>query len=270
LIILKSPREIGLIREAGRVVAEALDAVRARAVPGAQTIELDRAVKEVFRKHGAVALFTGVQNGKNKPPFPAASCVSVNEQVVHGIPGDRRLKEGDIVSVDTGCRLNGWCADSATTLAIGRVSAETQRLLNVTDECLNLAIREMGRLRKWSEIAELMDDYVRSHGYTQVEKFVGHGIGRNMHEEPQVPNFVNKQLLKNDFWIEEGLVIAIEPMVNQGTKEVRVCRDHWTVETKDSRLSAHFEHTVAITASGPEILTGPVEARIERPRAVCV
>jgi len=254
VIILKSPREIALMRQAGKVVLEALEAIQAQAVPGARTIDLDRAAAAVFDRHGAVSLFKGVKNGRGKPPFPGNICASVNEQVVHGIPGDRRLKDGDIISIDTGCRLNGWCADGATTIAIGKISADVERLLGVTEEALKLAIREMGQKQKWSQIAALMEDYVHSHGYTLVEKFVGHGIGREMHEEPQVPNFVSRALKKNDFWIEEGLVIAIEPMVNVGTKDVRVLGDHWTVETKDRKLSAHFEHTVAITASGPEIL----------------
>jgi methionyl aminopeptidase len=255
VIVLKSNREIGLIRDAGKVVAEALEMVRQLAVPGARTIDLDRAVAEIFERCGAVSLFKGVQNGRGKPPFPGNICASINEQVVHGIPSDRRLRTGDILSIDTGCRLNGWCADSATTLAIGEVTPEVQRLLNVTEQTLMLAIEEMGRQRKWSQVAALMEDYVHSHGYTLVEQFVGHGIGQKMHEEPQVPNFVSKQLRKNDFWLEEGLVIAIEPMVNAGRKEVRVLSDQWTVETKDRQLSAHFEHTVAITATGPQILT---------------
>jgi methionyl aminopeptidase len=255
VIVLKSNREIGLIREAGKVVAEALESVRQLAVPGARTIDLDRAAAATFERYAAVSLFKGVQNGRGKPPFPGNICASINEQVVHGIPSDRRLRAGDILSIDTGCRLNGWCADSATTLAIGEVLPDVQRLLNVTEQTLALAIEEMGRQRKWSQVATLMEGYVHSHGYTLVEQFVGHGIGQKMHEEPQVPNFVSKQLRKNDFWLEEGLVIAIEPMVNAGTKEVRVLGDHWTVETKDRQLSAHFEHTVAITATGPQILT---------------
>jgi len=257
VIVLKSPREIGLIREAGKVVSEALARVREVAVPGARTVELDRAAAEVFQRYGAVPLFKGVKNGRNKPPFPASVCVSINEQVVHGIPGERRLREGDIVSADTGCRLNGWCADAAVTVGIGQVTPDVQRLLSVTHETLAIAIREMCRERKWSQVAAIIEDYVHSHGYSLVEKFVGHGIGRDMHEEPQVPNFVSKALLKNDFWLEEGLVVAIEPMVNVGTKDVRVLKDQWTVETKDRRLSAHVEHTVAITANGPQILTLP-------------
>jgi methionyl aminopeptidase len=209
VIILKSPREIALIREAGKVVAEALDAVRALVVPGARTIDLDRAASVVFQKYGAVPLFKGVRNAPNKPPFPGVICASLNEQIVHGIPGDRRLKQGDILSVDTGCRLNGWCADAATTIPVGRVAPDVERLLRITEDTLMLAIAEMGRQKKWSAVAAITERFVHDHGYTLVEKFVGHGIGRDMHEEPQVPNFVSKALLKNDFWLEEGLVIAI-------------------------------------------------------------
>jgi methionyl aminopeptidase len=244
------------MRDAGRVVAKALDRVRQMAVPGVSTAELDAAVSEVFQQHGATPLFRGVPSTvKGKPPFPAVVCASVNEQVVHGIPNRRPLKEGDILSIDTGCRYNGWCGDSAVTLAIGEVSPEIQRLLTVTEETLNLAIRAMGRCRHWSDVASLMEQYVKSQGMYVVEKFVGHGIGQDMHEEPQVPNFVSKALRKNDILLEPGLVLAIEPMVSLGTKDVRTLSDGWTVETKDRRPSAHFEHTVAMTPEGPRVLT---------------
>jgi methionyl aminopeptidase len=255
VITLKSAREIGLMREAGKIVVAALNLVRSMAHPGVKTIELDRAAEDLYRRAGAVPLFKGVQNGRGKLPFPSVLCLSLNEQVVHGIPSDRRLKDGDILSVDTGCKLAGWCADSAATIAIGAVLPEAARLMAVAKATLDLAIQELARQRKWSDVAKIMEDYVRAHGYSVVEQFVGHGIGREMHEEPQVPNFMNRSMLKKDFWLEQGLVIAIEPMVNQGTKEVRVLKDQWTVETKDRRLSAHFEHTVAITNSGIEVLT---------------
>lgn len=256
MIKLKSPREIGLMREAGRVVAKALDRVRHMAVPGVSTAEIDAAVADVFEQHGATPLFRGVPSTvKGKPPFPAVVCASVNEQVVHGIPNRRPLKEGDILSIDTGCRYNGWCGDSAVTLAIGNVEPEVRKLLTVTEETLNLAIRAMGRCRHWSEVASLMEQYVKSQGMYVVEKFVGHGIGQDMHEEPQVPNFVSKALRKNDILLEPGLVLAIEPMVSLGTKDVRTLSDGWTVETKDRRPSAHFEHTVAMTVDGPKVLT---------------
>jgi methionyl aminopeptidase len=256
LIKLKSPREIGLMREAGRVVARALDQVRQLAVPGATTAELDEAVARIFREHNAVPLFRGVPSTvKGKPPFPAVICASVNEQVVHGIPNRRPLKEGDILSIDTGCRVNGWCGDSAVTLAIGAIRPEYQKLLDVTQQTLDLAISAMGRCRIWSEVASLMERFVKSQGMYVVEKFVGHGIGQDMHEEPQVPNFVSTALKKNDIHLEPGVVLAVEPMVALGTKEVRTLDDGWTVETKDRRPSAHFEHTVAMTPDGPRVLT---------------
>jgi methionyl aminopeptidase len=256
VIKLKSPREIGLMREAGRVVAQAHASVRALAVPGATTADMDEAVAAIFREHAAIPLFKGYPSSvKGKPPFPAVICASVNEQVVHGIPNRRPLKEGDIVSIDTGCKLNGWCGDAAVTLAIGPVRPEVRRLLDVTSETLELALRALTRCRTWSEVASLMERYVKSQGMYVIEKFVGHGIGQAMHEEPQVPNFVSKALLQHDIRLEPGLVLAIEPMVALGTKDVRTLADGWTVETKDRRPSAHFEHTVAMTPEGPRVLT---------------
>lgn len=256
MIKLKSPREIALMREAGRVVAQALAAVRRLAVPGSCTAELDEAVAAIFREHGAIPLFKGYPSAvKGKPPFPSVICASVNEQVVHGIPSRKPLREGDIISIDTGCKLNGWCGDSAVTLPIGTVKPEVQKLLDVTSETLDLAIRAMGRCKTWSEVASLMERYVKSQGMFVVEKFVGHGIGQDMHEEPQVPNFVSKALRRHDIRLEPGIVLAIEPMVSLGTKDVRTLDDGWTVETKDRRPSAHFEHTVAMTVDGPKVLT---------------
>ena len=256
VIKLKSPREISLMREAGRVVAKALDQVRQMAVPGVTTADMEEAVAAVFREHDATPLFLGYPSpDKGKPPFPAVICASVNHQVVHGIPNRRPLKAGEIVSIDTGCKVGGWCGDSATTLAIGEVAPEVQKLLTVTSESLDLAIRAMSRCRYWSEVASLMERYVKSQGFYVVEQFVGHGIGQDMHEEPQVPNFVSKALQQNDIRLEPGIVLAIEPMVAMGTKEVRTLDDGWTVETKDRRPSAHFEHTVAMTPDGPRVLT---------------
>ncbi|MCL5280741.1 MAG: type I methionyl aminopeptidase [Planctomycetes bacterium] len=244
------------MREAGRVVARALDRVRQMAVPGVTTADMEEAVTAVFREHDATPLFLGYPSSvKGKPPFPAVICASVNHQVVHGIPNRRPLKEGDIVSIDTGCRLGGWCGDSAVTLAIGQIPPSVQKLLDVTLETLHLAIRAMGRGRHWSEVASLMERYVKSQGFYVVEKFVGHGIGQDMHEEPQVPNFISEALRKHDIRLEPGIVLAIEPMVAMGTKDVRTLDDGWTVETKDRRPSAHFEHTVAMTPDGPRVLT---------------
>ncbi len=256
VIKLKSPREINLMRAAGRLVAQALDEVQKLAVPGATTADFDAAVSAVFRAQGATPLFKGYPSStKGKPPFPAVICASINEQVVHGIPNRRALRAGDVVSVDTGCRLNGWCGDAAITVAIPPVAPEIQKLLDVTRETLDLSIRAMARCRTWAEVAGLMERFVKSQGMYVIEKFVGHGIGQDMHEEPQVPNFVSKALRKNDIRLEPGLVLAIEPMVALGTKEVRTLDDGWTVETKDRRFAAHFEHTVAMTPEGPRVLT---------------
>lgn len=260
VIKLKSPREIGLMREAGKLVALAHAEVRRLAVPGATTAEIDEAVAEIFHAHGATPLFRGVPSTvQGKPPFPAVICASVNEQIVHGIPNRRPLQEGDILSVDTGCKLNGWCGDAAVTVAIGAIRPEAQKLLDVTRETLELGIRAMARCRTWSEVATLMQQYVRRQGMAVIEKFVGHGIGQDMHEEPQVPNFVSKNLRKHDIRLEPGLVLAIEPMVALGTKEVKTLDDGWTVVTKDRKYAAHFEHTVAMTVDGPMILTLPPE-----------
>lgn len=255
-IVLKSPRELSFMREAGKVVAEALAEVRRLARPGVTTAELDAAVAVIFRKHNAIPLFKGYPcSTQGKPPFPSVICASVNEVVVHGIPSSRALREGDILSVDTGCKVNGWCGDSAVTLPIGKVSPEVEKLLQVTADTLDLAIRAMARCQYWSEVASLMEKYVKSQGMFVVEKFVGHGIGQDMHEEPQVPNFVSPGLRKADIRLEPGLVLAVEPMVSLGTKDVRTLPDGWTVETKDRRWSAHFEHTVAMTPEGPRVLT---------------
>jgi len=192
---------------------------------------------------------------RGKPPFPAVICASVNEQVVHGIPGSRVLQEGDVIAIDTGCRFGGWCGDSAFTFAVGRVSEDKLRLLEVTRQTLDLAIERMRTARTWSEVALDMAEFVRGHGMAVIEQFVGHGIGQSMHEEPQVPNYVSDSLRKQDFVLEPGLVLAIEPMVALGTKNVRVLPDGWTVETTDRRAAAHFEHTVAMTDDGPRVLT---------------
>ncbi len=244
------------MRDSGRIVAEALEQVRMLAAPGVTTAELDQAVARVFQKYDATPLFRGYPNStKGKPAFPSVICASVNDAVVHGIPNNRPLVEGDIVSVDTGCKYEGWCGDSAITVAIGRVSPEVQRLLDVTSQTLDIAINAMNRCKTWFDIASLMERFVNSQKMFVIEKFVGHGIGQNMHEEPQVPNFVSKALRKKNIVLEPGLVLAIEPMVALGTKNVETLSDYWTVVTKDRRPSAHFEHTVALTPDGPRVLT---------------
>ena len=253
----KSARELGLMRQAGLLVWEAHQIAGRLVRPGVTTSEIDLAIERFFEEQNARPLFKGFPG--EVVPFPAVTCISVNEEIVHGIPGSRQLQSGDIVSIDTGCKLNGWCGDAAVTHPVGTVTPQVQRLLDVTREVLFLAIELMGKKSRWSEVAREMELYVKRAGFSVVENFVGHGIGREMHEEPQVPNFVSKQLKKTgDFALKPGLVIAIEPMVNVGSKEVDALDDHWTQVTQDRRPSAHFEHTVAVTAEGPMVLTaGP-------------
>jgi methionyl aminopeptidase len=249
---LKSPREIALMREAGKLVARAHQICRELAVPGARTKDIDTAVEAFYDSHKAVPLFKGYPG---RVPFPAVTCLSVNEQVVHGIPGSRVLKEGDILKIDTACRLNGWCADRAASLPIGAVVGEKARLLKVGEQTLQIAIQLLTKRAWWSQIASEMQKYVETSGFRVVTDYVGHGIGRTMHENPQVPNYVDKDTRKVDFRIEPGLTLAIEPMVNMGRSEVDVLGDHWTVVTRDRMPSCHVEHTVAVTADGVQILT---------------
>ena len=258
--ILRTPREIKQMRKAGLLVWQAHQLVASRIRPGTRTVEINAVVEEFFDDHGAKPLFKDFPNpDSGGPPFPAVTCISINEEVVHGIPGPRKLVEGDIVSIDMGCKLNGWCGDAAATYPVGRVSPDVRRLLDVTREVLQLAIDLLGKRSCWSEVAGEMERYVKKRRFSVVEQFVGHGIGHEMHEDPQVPNFLSKQLRgSGDFRLEPGLVIALEPMVNLGTKRVRQRSDQWTQVTKDGRPSAHFEHTVALTESGPCLLTaGP-------------
>jgi len=254
----KTPRQIERMRQAGRLLAEVLERIGQNVRPGVTTAELDAVADELITTRGAYPVFKGY-TPPGRPPYPASTCMSVNEEVVHGIPGNRKLAEGDIVSIDTGCKVDGWCADAAVTVSVGRIDPEKQRLLDVTRRVLELAIELMGTSSRWSEVAAEMEAYVKDNKFSVVEAFVGHGIGRQMHEDPQVPNFYSNQLRRSgDFRLVPGLVIAIEPMVNMGTKRVQTRTDHWTQSTADGRPSAHFEHTVAITESGPFVLTsGP-------------
>lgn len=257
MIQLKSEREIGKMRQAGLVVWQAHDIARKMVAPGITTAEIDAAIEAFFIKQKAEPLFKNYPNPtRGKPPFPAVTCMSVNDEVVHGVPNDRPLKEGDILSLDTGVRVNGWCGDAAVTYPVGEIDPEVARLLEVTEATLDLAFQLLHTKTRWSHIAREMAQYVADHGFSTVETFVGHGIGRKMHEDPQVPNFVSRSLRgSGDFHIESGLVIAVEPMVNIGTKRVKMLHDQWTQVTADGKPSAHFEHTIAITDNGPVLLT---------------
>lgn len=268
---LKSLADIGLMREAGKLVARALRICREMAKPGTRTSDINEAVEALFDSHGATPLFKGYVPGETGAAFPAVTCLSLNEQVVHGIPNTRPLREGDLLKVDTACRLNGWCADAAITLAIGEVRSERRRLIKVAEEVLNVAIVEIGRRRWWSEVAVRMQRHAQEAGFSVVEQYVGHGIGRDMHESPQVPNFANKELQKRgDFRLEPGLVLAVEPMVNMGRADVRTLEDQWTVVTQDGLPSVHVEHTVAITQYGVLLVTadeGDPRGEIRIPQA---
>lgn len=255
-IPLKSRREIELMRAAGRLVFRALQRAREQAQPGMTTAQLDQLVYESYTAGGGVGLFKWYPTYRPGQGFPGNTCISVNDEVVHGIPDDRVLQAGDLVSVDCGVRLGGYCGDSAVTIQIGQVSEQTRKLDEVTRETLDLAIREVRPGRRWSDIAALMQKYVEDHGFSCVREFVGHGIGTNLHEDPKVPNCVTKDYLKRgDFYLQPGMTIAIEPMVIVGGYAVELLQNGWTVVSKDGTPAAHWEHTIAVTANGADILT---------------
>lgn len=262
MLSLKTEKDIWKMRKAGLLTWSAHELVRNIIHAGMTTAELDAEVEKLFERNYAVGMFKGVPG---RVPFPAVTCVSINEQVVHGIPGPRVIQDGDLVSVDLGCKIDGWCGDSAYTSLVGNVSEDAKRVVKVTRDTLNLAIELLGKAKFWSDVAREMAAHVRREGMYVVESFVGHGIGRTMHEAPQVPNFVYPEFIRyEDFQIKPGLVIAVEPMVNIGTKRVRQLDDYWTIVTADGSLSAHEEHTIGILKSGPLVLTGPPQTEEER------
>ncbi len=255
MIVLKSPREIELMRRGGRILADLVEHLRSTVKAGMSTQEIDEDAETFIAARDARPAFKGYRG------FPATVCVSINEEVVHGIPSPaRRLKEGDIVGLDLGCIVEGYYADCAVTLAIGDVPAAVQKLLDVTRESLDLAIQQCWPGRRLSDISHAVQCHVEAHGFGVVRAFVGHGIGRALHEEPQIPNFGSPG---HGPQLRPGMVLAIEPMVTMGSWEVRILDDGWTAVTKDGSLAAHFEHTVAVTERGPDVLTsrpGPLAA----------
>jgi methionyl aminopeptidase len=254
--ILKSRREIRLMREAGRIVHQVLERAGAMVRPGVTTGELNAEAERLIAEAGGIALFKGVRNPQAKFPFPAALCTSANEQVVHGVPGDRMLAEGDVLSIDCGVRRHGYCGDAAMTFAVGRVPPAAQRLLDVARGALELAVAEIRPGRRWSTVAARMQRLVEDAGFSVVREFVGHGIGQEMHEEPKVANYADRGQRRGDFELRPGLVIAVEPMVTAGGPEVKAGdRTGWPIVTRDGSLAAHFEHTIAVTADGCEVLT---------------
>jgi len=258
-ITLRSRREVELMRRAGAVVADVLSKLQEMAKPGVTTGDLERVASQMSADAGAKTLFKGVRSSLAQTPFPGSICASINEQVVHGIPSDRvKLKNGDILSVDFGARLDGYCGDAAITVGIGEVSEDKRRLMDVTRQVLDIAIAKAAPAVKWSSIAAEMQHCAEAAGFSVVRDFVGHGIGREMHEEPKVPNFVSDELLADDIILTKGMVLAVEPMINAGTSDVRTLKNKWTVVTKDGKCSAHFEHTIAIAENGCEVLTSKV------------
>jgi methionyl aminopeptidase len=255
-ITLRSRREIELIRRASTFVVDVLLKLQEIAEPGVTTAHLDGAALQMTSDAGAQALFKGVRNPYARIPFPGAICASVNEQVVHGIPSENtKLKDGDILSIDFGVKLDGYCGDAAVTIAIGEVSEHKRRLIEVTRRVLGIAVATAAPAVKWSQVAAKMQHYAESAGFSVVKDFVGHGIGQKMHEEPRLPNFVSDDLLANDIVLTEGMVLAVEPMINTGNSAVRTLKNGWTVVTRDGKCSAHFEHTIVIVKDGCEVLT---------------
>lgn len=245
--IVKEPWEIEIMREAGQIVGRGIELLIGMIQPGVSTAQLDQAFEKYVRSQNAIPTFLGYRG------YTASICASINEEVVHGIPSpDRIVEDGDILSIDCGATYKGYVGDSAVTVGVGKIAAKAQRLLDVTRECLEAAIRTIGPGVKLSKVSRAIQEHAESRGYTVVKKYVGHGIGREMHEDPQVPNYV---IDSYEFHLKPGIVLAVEPMVNEGTDDVRVLDDDWTVVTKDGKLSAHFEHTIAVTKDGRDVLT---------------
>lgn len=252
MIFLKTKDEIELLRESNLLVGKTLAEIAKHIKPGVTTKELDRVAEEFIRDNGAVPTFKGFPN-PNGTPFPASICTSVNEQVVHGIPAeDVVLKDGDVISVDCGTCINGFCGDSAYTFCVGGVSEEIRKLLKVTKEALYIGIENAVQGKRLGDIGYSIQQHCESNSYGVVREFVGHGIGKNMHEDPQVPNYGKRG---SGTMLKQGLCIAIEPMITLGTRQLVMERDGWTVRTKDRKCAAHFEHTVAVRKGKAEILS---------------
>jgi methionyl aminopeptidase len=245
-IILKSDDEIAIMREAGRHVAEVLDLLAEACRPGAVEIDLDALVRREFKKRGVEPTFLGYLG------YPATVCISINDEIVHGIPGKRVIEEGDVVSLDLGCTHRGFVADSARTIIVGEGEPRARELVDVARQALDAGIREAHAGNRLGQISHAIQQHIESHGFGVVREYVGHGVGRQMHEEPQVPNFGPAD---RGPVLKKGMVLALEPMVTAGDWHTRRLDDDWTVVTADGSLSAHFEHTIAVTNNGPEVLT---------------
>jgi methionyl aminopeptidase len=244
MVIIKSDEEIVIMRKCGKILAAVLDKLRAEVIPGIKTGQLDIMMAEESRKRGVIPSF------KNYRGFPANLCVSVNDEIVHGIPGERILQEGDIVSLDVGAKLNGFHTDAAVTIGVGRISKEAEDLIAVTEGSLKSGIAQAISGAWVEDISAAIQHYVESKGFSVVREYTGHGVGRDLHEEPQIPNFV----IGKDLLLRKGMTLAIEPMVNAGDWHTKLAANQWTVLTADGSLSAHFEHTIAITDNEAEVL----------------
>jgi methionyl aminopeptidase len=247
VIVIKSNKEIAIMREAGRIVAETHAVLREKIKPGVTTAELDAIAYEIITRRGAIPSFKGYRG------FPASICASINDEVVHGIPSKKRvLHEGDIIAIDVGATLNGFVGDAAFTVGVGQVSDTARRLMEATEGALMAGIAQARAGNHLDDISGAVQDYAEARGFSVVREYVGHGVGRAMHEEPQIPNYRQG---KRGPQLKPGMTLAIEPMVNEGVWQTRTLRDQWTVVTQDGKLSAHFEHTIAVTEGEPEILT---------------
>jgi methionyl aminopeptidase len=246
MIILKTKQEIEQLRVCNRIVARTLRELKKAVIPGITTRELNDLAEHYIREQGAVPAFIGYRG------FPASLCTSINEQIVHAIPGDRKLKEGDILSLDVGAKLNEFFGDAAVTLPVGDIGSRAKELLRVAEEALYKGIEQAVAGNKLSDISQTIQVWAESHGFSVVRDFVGHGIGRSLHEEPQIPNFGTPAPNPR---LQEGMVFALEPMINEGTHEVKLLPDGWTAATADGKLSAHFEHVIAINGDGPIVLS---------------
>jgi methionyl aminopeptidase len=252
-IIIKTREEIAVMREAGRITAMALEAARHAVGPGVTTAELDAIAEGIIRSHNAIPVFLNYPNpGFANRPYPATITASINDELVHGIPGRRQLKEGDILSVDCGCTYKGFVGDAAFTIGVGQVSPQAARLIRVTEEALYKAIAVSRVGNRLGDVSATIQEYAVNNGYEVVREYTGHGVGRDMHEDPQIPNWGTRG---SGVALRSGMTYALEPMLIAGRHEVYVKRDGWTVATKDHSLCAHFEHTTAVTDGEPEILT---------------
>ncbi|HKR00163.1 MAG TPA: type I methionyl aminopeptidase [Pyrinomonadaceae bacterium] len=265
MIIGKSRKELEKMRAAGQLVGSVLQELRRMVEPGVTTLEVDMAAEKMIRDGGGLPTFKGYRVGPHV--YPYSICASVNEQVVHGFPSNYELKEGDIFSIDVGATVEGFVGDTATTVPVGRVSPDLLNLIRVTEECLERAIEQCREGRHLGDIGWAVQSHAEAHGYSVVRDYVGHGIGRRMHEDPQIPNYGTPG---KGTKIKKGYVFAVEPMINLGTHETKVLKDGWTVVTLDGRPSAHCEHTIAITENGPEVFTRVVGAEREQVETVGV